>query len=162
MIFVLQMHSGVEPGCWFAYDQDDLLRKIASTDDRQDFEIHDCVSARELLDMLGSTPEAHGAAEAYPAVWAMASRHGWDVPLYRADYLLEPGTYRTEPVDTADACAAALRDRGDCRIYWTESEATAAFERADDAAWQPTAGGWRARWALREQLIALEVLADDL
>jgi hypothetical protein len=55
---------------------------------------------------------------------------------------------------------AALRARGDCRIYWSESEATAAFERSTDPAWQGS--GWRARWALREQLIALEVLADDL
>jgi hypothetical protein len=55
---------------------------------------------------------------------------------------------------------AALRARGDCRICWDESEATAAFERTQDPAWQGP--GWRARWALREQLIATEVLADDL
>lgn len=54
----------------------------------------------------------------------------------------------------------ALRARGDSRIYWDESEATAAFERTQDPAWQGP--GWRARWALREQLIATEVLADDL
>ena len=55
---------------------------------------------------------------------------------------------------------AALRARGECRIYWTEAEATAAFERAQEPAWQ--GAGWRARLALREQLVALEVLADDL
>jgi hypothetical protein len=54
-----------------------------------------------------------------------------------------------------DAPGASSR----CRIYWTESEATAAFERTGDPAWQ--GAGWRARWALRDQLIALEVLADD-
>jgi hypothetical protein len=41
-------------------------------------------------------------------------------------------------------------------VYWDESEALAAFERIDDAVWQGE--GWRARWALRDQLIALEVL----
>jgi len=47
-----------------------------------------------------------------------------------------------------------------CRIFWTEAEATAAFERAADPLWQ--GAGWRARLALRAQLIATEVLADDL
>ncbi|HJV59477.1 MAG TPA: hypothetical protein VJ743_00970 [Albitalea sp.] len=55
---------------------------------------------------------------------------------------------------------ASLRARGECRMYWSESEATAAFERVADPAWQ--GDGWRARWALREQLVAIEVLADDL
>jgi hypothetical protein len=55
---------------------------------------------------------------------------------------------------------AALQAHVECRIYWSEVEATAAFERRADPAWQGR--GWRARWALREQLIALEVLADDL
>jgi hypothetical protein len=63
-------------------------------------------------------------------------------------------------VEPADLAAAALRARSDCRIYWNEAEATGAFERADDPAWQGE--GWRARWALREQLVAMEVLADDL
>jgi hypothetical protein len=62
----------------------------------------------------------------------------------------------------ADAflAAAALRQRGPCRVYWTESEALAAFEANQNPDWQ--GAGWRARLALRNQLIALEVLADDL
>lgn len=55
---------------------------------------------------------------------------------------------------------AALYAAGQCRIFRDEAAAMAAFERQDDAAWQ--GAGWRARWALREQLIATEVLADDL
>ena len=58
--------------------------------------------------------------------------------------------------------AAAEQGAGDgqrCRIYWDEAEAMAAFERSGDAIWQ--GAGWRARWALREQLVATEVLADD-
>lgn len=56
--------------------------------------------------------------------------------------------------------AADLHAAGRCRVFADESAALAAFERADDPDWQGE--GWRARWALREQLIALEVLADDL
>jgi hypothetical protein len=44
-------------------------------------------------------------------------------------------------------------------IYWNESEAVGAFEGGD-----PRIAGkalWRARRALYEQLVALEVLADD-
>lgn len=55
---------------------------------------------------------------------------------------------------------ALLLGRGDCRIYWTEAEATSAFERAHEPAWQGE--GWRARLALRDQLVALDVLAEDL
>ena len=39
------------------------------------------------------------------------------------------------------------------------AEATAAFERSADPLWQ--GAGWRARLALRDQLVAMEELADD-
>ncbi len=54
---------------------------------------------------------------------------------------------------------AALRARGPCRVFADESAALAAFERQHDPAWQGE--GWRARWALRDQLVATEVLAED-
>lgn len=88
MIYVLEMPEAAEPRAWFAFDAQDLQRKLEESD------------------------------------------------------------------------AAALFARGRCRVYRDESAALAAFERAADPAWQGE--GWRARWALREQLIALEVLADDL
>lgn len=66
---------------------------------------------------------------------------------------------RIDADDPRELADAALRERG-CRVWWTESEAMAAFERSADPLWQ--GAGWRARWALREQLVALEVLADDL
>lgn len=55
--------------------------------------------------------------------------------------------------------AAALHAAGRCELYPDETAALAAFERHADPAWQGK--GWRARWALREQLVALEVLAED-
>ena len=159
MIFVVEMSAPEAPRAWFAYNEIDLLRKVAATDGRPLWQIHDRVSARELLEALDTTPEAPGVAERHPDIHALALQHGWDRPLYRADHLLEPGTYRAEPVSEAEAAEAALRARGDCRIYWDEAQAMQAFERADDPAWRDD--GWRARWALRDQLIALEVLADD-
>ncbi len=88
MIFVVEQPDGQAPCAWFAFDADDLERKLESRD----------------------TAELHAA--------------------------------------------------GQCRIFPDESAAMAAFERTADPAWQ--GDGWRARWALREQLIATEVLADDL
>jgi hypothetical protein len=44
-------------------------------------------------------------------------------------------------------------------IYWNEAQAVAAFEGHDPRIAKPTQ--WRARRALYDQLVALEVLADD-
>ena len=44
-------------------------------------------------------------------------------------------------------------------LWPDEADALRAFENAADPLWQGE--GWRARWALREQLIATEVLAED-
>jgi hypothetical protein len=99
MIFVVEMPEHAAPSAWFAFDVDDLLRKIEARD---------------------------------PAALAEAQAGG----------------------------GGKREGSGRCRIFWNEAEATAAFERAADPAWQ--GDGWRARWALREQLVATEVLADDL
>jgi hypothetical protein len=104
VIFIVEMPSHATARAWFAYDEEDLLHKLAAADALQGWQSQRHATLRELLE-------------------------------------------------------GSLRERGECRIYWTESEATAAFERAADPAWQGE--GWRARWALREQLVALEVLADD-
>ena len=95
MIFVVEMPEHAAPSAWFAFDFDDLLRKIEARD----------------------------------------------------------------PQALADATVPGGGGNSRCRIFWTEAEATAAFERSTDPAW--LGDGWRARWALRDQLVATEVLADD-
>lgn len=160
MIFVLELPPATAPRAWFAYDARDLLAKVAEGDALPLWQIHDRITPREILDLLDEHPGAPGLPERHPAVCALADAHGWDGALYRADHLLEPGSYRCEPVSEAQAAEAALRARGPCRIFWTEAEATAAFERTQDPLWQGP--GWRARLALREQLVAMEVLSDDL
>lgn len=105
MIFVVEVTPVEAPRAWFAYDEEDLLHKLAAAGALHDWQSRQCATLRELLE-------------------------------------------------------TSLRARGGSRIYWDESEATAAFERTQDPAGQGP--GWRARWALREQLIATEVLADDL
>jgi hypothetical protein len=117
MIFVLELPSPAR--AWFAYDEADLLIKVAARAPDALAQVEAQFGDRELQD------------------------NGLDGNARRA-FL----------------AAAALRARGDCRIFWAESEATAAFEDAGLGLWQGE--GWRARCALRDQLVALEVLADDL
>ncbi len=91
---------------------------------------------------------AHDTADLLRKVAAL------DIELLRRTHAA--GLSDCEPAQLAEA---TLRARGAARIYWDEAEAMAAFERGADPIWQ--GDGWRARWALREQLVATEVLADD-
>ena len=160
MIYVLEVPARGEPRAWFAYDDEDFSRKVAATDTLQPWEIYDQVSARHLMEALAEAQVDDGARARYPAICAMGDEHGWDTPLHRADHLLGRGVLRVEPVPLREALAAALaaRDGLNC-IYWNDRDAIGAFEGAD-----PRIAGkslWRARRALYEQLVALEVLADD-
>ena len=84
MIFVLELPAAAEPRAWFAFDDADLLRKLAAQD----------------LPLLQRTQAA---------------------------------LQTDEPRELARAALAA---RGECRLYWSEAEATGAFERSADPLWQ--------------------------
>jgi hypothetical protein len=165
MIHVVELPPQGDPRAWFAYDDDDFARKVAATDPLQAWEIHDTLTARDLLDSASPDANADGAADAatrvrFPAICALGDAHGWDTPLHRADHLLGRGVLRVEPVAERDALSAALAARGGLScIYWNDRDAIGAFEGAD-----PRLAGrehWWARRALYEQLVELEVLADD-
>jgi hypothetical protein len=158
MIYVVELSSGGKPKAWFAYDEADFVRKVAASDSLAPEEIYDTATPRELLEFSGPSPEAH-VREQYPSICAIGDAYGWDTTLYRADYLLGRGVCQREPVVQRDAAAAALGARGECIIYWNDRDAIGAFEGAD----RRLAGEsrWQARRALYEQLVALEVLADD-
>jgi hypothetical protein len=161
MIYVVEVAPQGEPHAWFAFDVDDLLRKVAEGDVRAAHEIWDVASPRELLDLFDADPADAGVEQRHPGVHALGVECGWDTPLYRADYLQEPGLYVETAVRPVDACRAALRARGgQWRFYEGEQHALAAVDLPD--ALYDAPGGWRARWALRQQLIAVEALADDL
>lgn len=160
MIYVVELSRQGDPRAWFAYDDEDLARKVAVSDPLQPWEIHDEMTARELLDANGHAQVDAQARERFPAICALGDEHGWDTTLFRADHLLGRGVLRTEPVTEREALAAALAARGEVScIYWSDRDAISAFEGAD-----PRIAGrtfWRARRVLYEQLVALEVLADD-
>lgn len=160
MIHVVELASGRLPSAWFAHDDADFARKVSAGDTLQPWEIHDVLTPRDLLEAAGHAQDDAGARAALPATCALGDAHGWDTPLFRADYLLGRGVLQAEPVQERDAFAAALLARGAaCCIYWNDTEAVAAFEGCD-----PRLAGeanWSARRALYEQLVALEVLADN-
>jgi hypothetical protein len=159
MIFVVEATAGAEPSAWFAFDEADLLEKVCAGSDLQPWEVWDVASARELLDLVDESPDRPGVRERFPAMCALGDREGWDTPLYRADLLIGRGQYQREPIACLQACTAALRSRGgELRLYADEPAALAAVDAPDP--WFDAPGGWRARHALREQLIATEVLAD--
>lgn len=163
MIFVVEAPPQGEPHAWFAFDEDDLLRKLAVGLGREPWDIWDCRSARELLELFDEVPDAPGVAERFPGIVTLGDEFGWDTPLYRADALAaagEQGLYQPEAVTPLQACLAALKHAPvESRIYRDEETALHAVDAPDPLYDRP--GGWHARWALRQQLIAVEVLADD-
>ena len=159
MIYVIEFPELGKAHAWFAFEKQDLLRKIYSADTRKEWEIFDVVTARELLEMSGITPETSDVRGKFPAICSLADEHGWDTELYRADYLLGEGIFQTGAINEIDACVAALAHRAkNCKIYWSDTQATAALE--NDPLFQSKAGYW-ARDALREQLVALEILEGE-
>lgn len=161
MIYVVEAPPQGNARAWFAFDEGDLLRKVAADDTKAAHEIWDSASARELLELFDESPRNPGVDERYPGIHLLGIEFGWETPLFRADYLQEPGLYVPEPVRLVDACRAALRARGgEWRFYEGEQHALIAVDKPDEL--YDRTGGWRARWALRQQLIAVEALADDL
>lgn len=168
MIFVIEVPYVGDAHAWFAYDGADLLRKVSVNDVLQSWEIFDTTTARELMTLVGAEPGSPQAKNAFPGICRLADEFGLDTLLYRADYLLERGCYQPQSVLPESACEAALRQRVDAqpdsglkdvRIYWNEQQAVLALE-GDDPMFQPP-GGWRARHALREQLLSLDALAEN-
>ncbi len=163
MIFVLEVPTDEHPHAWFAFDDQDLLGKVAESDPLNSWEIHDACSPRDLMELVGvlpGTPEA----QAFPGMVMLAQEYGLDNTLYRADYVLERGCYQPEEVTVRRACEAALRHRvgstlKDMRIFWSEEEAVLATEGAEPLF--ATKDGWKSLHALRSQLLSLDVLAEN-
>jgi len=160
MIYVVEFPEQGRANAWFAFERQDFVRKVYVSDARKEWEIFDVVTARELLDLLDTTPEASDVRDKFPAICGLADQYGWDTPLYRADYLLGAGVFQAEAVTETDACVAALTQRmKTCRIYWSDTQATAALE--SDPIFDGKEGYW-GREALRDQLVSLEVLEGPL
>lgn len=159
MILIMELPHQGKPTCWFAFDEQDFVRKTELTlRSRLDGVIHAEVTPRELLAQRGAVPDTATAVHA--DIRALAEEHGWDTALYRADYLVAPGHYQLDAIDDFMAYVAALAHTlHTCRMYPDEETAVLALENDPLYAGRE---GFAANMALRQQLIALEALSDDL
>lgn len=156
---MLQLPADGVPRAWFAFDEEDLLRKTAQATGRAEWALWDRRSARELLDLFDCTPDTPGLDQRLPGIAALGREQGWDRPLVRADAVLGEGLYSAEPVTPVQACRAALTEGGALALLWPD-EPAAVLAWEDDALPAWTELGWRARKALHEQLLATEALAE--
>ena len=160
MIYVVEVPEEGKPFAWFAFEEEDLARKVQNTKNREGWTIFESATPRGLLEAKGKTPETPGAESDHGDIFELAKTHGWDTALYRADYLLGQGKYQTESVEKFEACFAAVKhDLKTCRMYLSDEVAAAELYR--DPLFDGREGFY-AHMALREQLIAMEVISDDL
>ena len=164
MIYVVEVPTEGRARAWFAFEQDDLARKVHATKKREGWTLFESATPRQLLAVHGKKPETQGAPEAHADIFKLADTYGWDIPLYRADYLLGQGSYQAEPVAEpvaeVDACFAAVKHGlKTCRMYLSDEEAASELYR--DPIYEGRENFFT-HMALREQLIAMEVISDDL
>lgn len=68
MIYVIEFPEQGRAHAWFAFEKQDLMRKIYAEDARHECEIFDVVTASELLEMHGKTADTEGVRDALPAI----------------------------------------------------------------------------------------------
>lgn len=141
MIHIVEINEQNRAHVWFAFDEADLIRKV-QVDRSNDPEmiVYIQTTARQLADE------------------ALARQYGEDSLLYRADYLLEQGTYQTEPVSELRACVAAIASAHEFRIY--PDDETAADEIDRDPLYR-SKEGFDACIKFRAQLVEFELIAED-
>jgi hypothetical protein len=160
MIYIVEIPHQGRPHAWFAFNRDDFVRKVRAVRAREGWVIFEALSGRERLAMRGMTPESPDAGQKHPELFALARTHGWDAPLYRADHVLGQGVLQAEPVSEFDASVGALaQNLQACRVHLSDEQAIAALQR--DPLCDPDEGFY-AHMALREQLIAMDAMEEDL
>jgi hypothetical protein len=160
MIYAVEIPRQGRAHAWFAFDRDDFVRKVRALRTRADWIVYQAASPRARLAACGMQPDSAAAAHTHAALFGLASTHGWDTPVYRADHLLGQGVLQVEPVDEFQASVAALaRDLHACRIFLDDEDAIEALQC--DPLLDRTQGFY-AHMALREQLIAMEAMEEDM
>ncbi|MBT9612734.1 MAG: hypothetical protein IV108_05645 [Burkholderiales bacterium] len=160
MIYVVEFPHQGRAHAWFAFDRDDFVRKVRAIRAREGWVIFEALSAHERLAACGMTPDTSGAAQTHADLFALAHDHGWDTPLYRADHVFGQGVLQAEPVDEFDASVGALvQDIKTCRVHLSDEQAIMALQR--EPLYDPDEGFY-AHMALRQQLIAMDAMEEDL
>lgn len=160
MLYVVEIPHEGRPKSWFAFDQDDLMRKVHAAKTEPHPIVYGTATARQQLDKLGEADDNPEVNAERGLLLNLAEQHGWDTVLYRADYLIGPAVYQAEAVSELDACITALAAGLKlCRIYASDTAAVNALY--NDPIFDPNNEFYN-HMVLREQLIAMEVISDDL
>lgn len=159
MLYVVEVPNEGKPKSWFAFDEADLMRKVHAAKTEPYPVVYAQTSARQQLEKLAAASGPESEAER-SQLQSLSEQVGLDTVLYRADYLLGPAIYQAEAVDELEACVSALNSNLKvCRIYGSETAAVNALY--NDPIFDPYKEFYN-HMALREQLIAMEVISDDL
>lgn len=150
MIHIVEIHEHHKAHVWFAFNEEDFIRKVEAA--------HAATDTRVIFEQ--TTPRTLQAEQSLPNVLLeqLITEHGMDTPLYRADYLLGEGVYQATPVSPLAASFAAVATAPDFRIYANDEDA------ADELDREPlfrTKEGYDAGRKLRAQLVEMEVIAED-
>jgi hypothetical protein len=160
MLYVVEIPHEGRPKSWFAFDQDDLMRKVHAAKTESNQMVYCTTTAGEQLEKLGTATDNPDVDAERNLLLKLIEQQGGDTVLYRADYLLGSDVYQAEAVSEFDACVTALAtDLKLCRIFGSETAAVNALY--NDPIFDPEAEFYT-HMALREQLIAMEVITDDL
>lgn len=150
MIHVVEIKENNHAHVWFAFDEEDFVRKVQATYGK----------AAGMMIYQKTTVEQLRSANTVSkeVIQALAAKHEEQTPLYRADYLLGDGVYQAEPISALRASLAAVASNVDFRIYSNDEEA---LEELDREPLFKTKDGFDARFKLRSQLVEMEVIAED-
>ncbi|MFA5985567.1 MAG: hypothetical protein WC782_16230 [Methylococcaceae bacterium] len=160
MLYVVEVPHEGRAKSWFAFDKEDFMRKVYATQADSNEVIFASTTAREQLERLAAATDSPALAAEQALLQSLAEQHGLDTVLYRADPLLGNAVYQTEAIDEFDACITAIaKGLKVCRIYGSETAAVNALY--SDPIYDPV-DEFYTHMALREQLIAMEVITDDL
>lgn len=150
MIHVVEIHENNHANVWFAFDEDDFVRKVQATYGKEaGVVIYQETTVEQLRSAGGVSQEV---------IQALAAKYTTQTPLYRADYLLGEGVYQAEPVSSLRASLAAVASNVDFRLYTNDEDA---LEELDREPLFRTKEGFYASLKLRSQLVAMEVIAED-
>lgn len=143
MIYVVEIPYVHPAKVWAAADAEAFFRMIEVKRPRCEGYVYARATARQLLTESAETADVSWILQ-------LAIAHGWDTPLYRADYLVSQVGWSPTQLDKFNAYMAALvDDLAGCVVFTSTAAAQAAL--ADSDFWIHHGGIW-AQTALYELL----------
>jgi hypothetical protein len=150
MIHVVEIQENKHAHVWFAFDEEDFVRKVQVTYGKAvGVVIYQKTTVQQLRSSGGVSADV---------IHELSAKYGEEISLYRADFIWGDGIYQAEPVSALRASLAAVASNADFRIYINDEDA---LEELDREPLFRTKQGFDARLKLCSQLVEMEVIAED-